>query len=311
MYLVTGGAGFIGSNLVEYLLAQGEAVRVLDDFSTGHERNLEHLKGEFELVRGSILDEVVLERAMQGIKYVLHQAAISSVPRSLANPVVTNDVNVRGTLNVFISAHKAHVERVVYASSSSVYGDSPTLPKIETMPTMPKSIYAASKLICEHYAKVFSTVFGLSTIGLRYFNVFGPRQDPNSTYAAVIPIFIKMISQGSAPPLHGGGLQTRDFSYIDNVVQANVKAATAINVPPGIVCNIACGEQISISKLFDRIKEILGSDVVPLITEPRLGDVKDSLADISLSYKIIKYKPIVDLSEGLKRTVDYMIHHPD
>ena len=306
MYLITGGAGFIGSNLVEYLINTGEAVRVLDDFSTGREENLEPFAGKFELVRGSLLDEATVAVAVKGCDYVLHQGAIPSVPRSIAAPQATNDANVRGTLNVQIAARDAGIKRLVMASSSSVYGDSPTLPKVETMPTNPKSIYAASKLIGEHYARVFGDVFGLSVVCLRYFNVFGPRQDPHSEYAAVIPKFIRMIQRGESPTVHGDGGQTRDFTYIDNVVQANVKAATAPGLTGATIINIACGDRISILDLVDAINRILGTNVQPTFTPNRAGDVKHSLADISLAADKIGYKPEVDLDEGLRRTIDSM-----
>lgn len=302
MYLITGGAGFIGSHLVERLVSEGQPVRVIDNFFTGNRKNLEPFEGRYELVEGSLLDEAVLNRAMQGVEYVLHQAAIPSVPRSIANPKATNEANVSGTLNVLVAARDAGVKRVVMASSSSVYGDSPTLPKVETMATNPKSIYAASKLIGEQYARVFHNVFDLSVVCLRYFNVFGPRQDPDSEYAAVIPKFIRMIRAGVSPTVHGDGLQTRDFTYIDNVVDANFKAARAPGVPQGLVCNIACGERVSIIDLIDRINSIMGTDVKPEFTENRAGDVKHSLADITVARDTFGYAPSITLEEGLRRT---------
>lgn len=302
MYLVTGGAGFIGSHLVERLVAEGQPVRVIDNFFTGKRRNLEPFAGRCEVVEGSLLDESMLRRAMQDVEYVLHQAAIPSVPRSIANPSATNEANVTGTLNVLLAARDAGVKRVVMASSSSVYGDSPTLPKVESMPTNPKSIYAAGKLIGEHYARVFHNVFDLSVMCLRYFNVFGPRQDPHSEYAAVIPKFIKMIRAGVSPTVHGDGLQTRDFTYIDNVVDANLQAARAPRTPDGLVCNIACGERVSILDLISLINAILGADVKPEFVESRAGDVKHSLADIGLAHETFGYAPRVSLEEGLRRT---------
>lgn len=307
MYLITGGAGFIGSNLVEYLIGKGESVRVLDDFSTGREENLAPFAGKFELVRGSLLDESAVAAAVAGCDYVLHQGAIPSVPRSIAAPQATNDANVRGTLNVQIAARDAGVKRLVMASSSSVYGDSPTLPKVETMPTNPKSIYAASKLIGEHYARVFGDVFGLSVVCLRYFNVFGPRQDPHSEYAAVIPKFIRMIQRGESPTVHGDGGQTRDFTYIDNVIQANINAATAPGLTGATIINIACGDRISILDLVAAINRILGTNVQPTFSPSRAGDVKHSLADINLAAEKIGYKPEVDLEEGLRRTIKAMM----
>lgn len=302
MYLITGGAGFIGSHLVERLVGEGQPVRVIDNFFTGNRKNLEPFEGRYELVEASLLDEAALSRAMQGVEYVLHQAAIPSVPRSIANPKATNEANVSGTLNVLVAARDAGVKRVVMASSSSVYGDSPTLPKVETMPTNPKSIYAASKLIGEQYARVFHNVFNLSVVCLRYFNVFGPRQDPDSEYAAVIPKFIRMIRAGVSPTVHGDGLQTRDFTYIDNVVDANFKAAQAPRAPDGLVCNIACGERVSIIDLIDRINSIMGTDIKPEFTENRAGDVKHSLADITVARDTFGYSPSITLEEGLKRT---------
>jgi nucleoside-diphosphate-sugar epimerase len=306
MFLVTGGAGFIGSHLVEHLLNRGESVRVLDDFSTGKRENLAPFQGRFEMIEGSLTEPETVARAMAGVNHVLHQAAIPSVPRSIANPLATNNANVTGTLNVLVAARDAGVRRLVMASSSSVYGDSPTLPKKEDMPANPKSIYAASKLIGEHYARVFSTVFGLSVVCLRYFNVFGPRQDPDSEYAAVIPKFIRLIHQGESPPAHGDGMQTRDFTYIDNVALANIQAATADALPPFLVCNIACGQRVSIIELIQRINRILGKSVQPSLTDARAGDVKHSLADISLAKESFGYKPLITLDQGLEKTIAYL-----
>ena len=305
MYLVTGGAGFIGSNIVEHLLTRGEAVRVLDDFSTGKEANLAHLKG-FELVRGSLLDPDTVQEAARGCDYILHQGAIPSVPRSIEDPATSSAVNVTGTLNVLMAARDQKVKRLVMASSSSVYGDSPSLPKVESMPANPKSIYAASKLIGEHYAAVFANVFGLGVVCLRYFNVFGPRQDPESEYAAVIPKFINMISADQPPTVHGDGLQTRDFTYVDNVIQANIKAATAQGLPSPLVCNIACGDRISILDLVSALNKILGKDIKPVFEDARAGDVKHSQADISAAQKYFGYELEVGLEQGLEKTIASM-----
>jgi len=309
MYLVTGGGGFIGSHMIEYLLGKGEEVRVLDDFSTGRESNIARFAGRFELVRGSLLDEETLRTAVAGCGRIIHLGAIPSVPRSINNPIATNDANVRGTLNLLIAARDLGAKRIVIASSSSVYGDSPTLPKVETMPTNPKSNYAASKLICEHYARVFDTVFGLQTVCIRCFNVFGPRQDPNSEYAAVIPKFIKLIRAGKRPVITGDGLQTRDFTYVENVVNAMHLAATAPAPPQALVCNVACGSRISLIGLTQLINNILGTSVDPEFADARPGDVKHSLADISLARGAIGYEPVVDLETGLRRTADYYLNN--
>lgn len=306
MFLVTGGGGFIGSHVVEHLAGKGLGVRVLDDFSTGRESNLAHLEGKYELVRGTLLDLDTVKRAAEGCEAIIHLGAIPSVPRSIADPVATNNANVNGTLNALIAARDLKVRRIAMASSSSVYGDSPTLPKIETMPANPKSIYAASKLIGEHYARVFNSVFGLSVVCLRFFNVFGPRQDPNSEYAAVIPKFIKLIGRGISPEVHGDGLQTRDFTYVDNVAQAVVLAATVPEVPPALVCNIACGDRVSLLDLVGMINRILGADVKPVFAESRAGDVKHSLADISAAKSALGYDPLVGLEEGIGKTIEYM-----
>lgn len=306
--LVTGGAGFIGSNLSAYLVENGHEVKILDNLYTGNKENLSEIINDVEFIEDTFLNPEACARAVKGVEAVFHQGAIPSVPRSIANPVATNEANVSGTLNMMIAARDAGVRRFVCASSSSVYGDTPTLPKVETMATAPKSIYAASKLICEHYAHVFSKIFKLETVCLRYFNVFGPKQDPASQYAAVIPKFIKMINAGENPTVHGDGLQTRDFSYIENVIQANVLAGTVDGIPEnGLICNIACGERFSLLDLIDNICDILGKKVEPVFEDSRPGDVKDSLADISVAKKVLGYDPKVNFRQGLEKTAPFYL----
>ena len=306
-FLVTGGAGFIGSNLVERLLDEGARVRVLDDFSTGRRENLTHLEGRFELLEGSITALDTCRAGCEGVDYVLHQAAIPSVARSVADPVRTHDVAATGTLNMLRAAQTAGVKRLVYAGSSSAYGDTPTLPKREDMDSRPRSPYAVAKLAGEHYAQVFPKVFGLETVVLRYFNVFGPRQDPGSPYSAVIPLFIVAALEGRAPTIHGDGGQTRDFTHVDNVVDANLRAC---EVPPEGVCgevfNVGCGERISVARLWEEIRAIVGVDLPPNFVEGRLGEVRDSLADLTRIRQRLGYEVRVDLAEGLRRTVDWL-----
>lgn len=255
-YVITGGAGFIGSHLVEELVERGEQITVIDDLSTGNKENIKEFLGKIKFVEGSILDLKILQKEFEQVDFVLHQAAIPSVPRSLKNPALTNKVNVEGALNVFIAARDCKVKKVVYASSSSIYGDSEVLPKVENMPYNPLSPYAAQKVMMEFYGKLFFELYGLQTVGLRYFNVFGPRQDPNSEYAAVIPKFIKLINQDKKPTIYGDGLTSRDFSYIKNIVNANLLACTTENIG-GEIFNIACGEKISLNELVSKINYIL------------------------------------------------------
>lgn len=305
--LVTGGAGFIGSNLVERLLARGARVRVLDDFSTGRRENLADFHGRFELVEGSITDSSTCAEACRGADYVLHQAAIPSVARSVDDPGRTHDACATGTLNMLRGAHAAGVKRFVYAGSSSAYGDTPTLPKREDMPSRPRSPYAVAKLTGEHYAQVFPGLFGLETVVLRYFNVFGPRQDPGSQYSAVIPLFIVAALEGRAPTIHGDGGQTRDFTYIENVVEANLKACLApAGDASGQVFNVGCGERISVLRLWHEIRAIVGVELDAIHAESRPGDVRDSLADLTRIRAHLGYEGRVDLAEGLRRTVDWL-----
>jgi UDP-glucose 4-epimerase len=302
-FLVTGGAGFIGSSIAERLLAQGERVRILDDFSTGRRVNVETLKGNFELVEGTICDPAVVKKAMQGIQVVFHQAAIPSVSRSVADPQMSMFANVQGTTVVLDEARQAGVRRLVFAASSSAYGDTPTLPKVETMPTSPLSPYAVSKITGEQLLHVFAKLYGIETLALRYFNVFGPRQDPNSEYAAVIPKFITAALTGTRPSVYGDGEQTRDFCFIDNTVDANLLAANSSKKLEGQVINIACGDRISLNQLLSHIGEETGTKLVADYKESRPGDVRDSLADITQAQKLIGFEPKVRVREGLARTV--------
>ena len=303
-YLVTGGAGFIGSNIVEALLEKGERVRVIDNFSTGKRENIAPFMGRIELIESDILDMQAVKEACQGIDYILHQAALPSVPRSVADPMSSNRVNVDGTINVLWAAKEAGVKRVVYAASSSAYGNQPTLPKREEMPANPLSPYAISKYTGELYARVFHEIYGLSTISLRYFNVFGPRQDPDSQYAAVIPKFINAFMNGKSPVVFGDGEQSRDFTFVKNVVQANLLAAKAEGVS-GQVLNIACGKRFTLNQLIEKLKGILNNHEEAIYTDPRPGDVRHSLADISKAEHLLDYKPAFFLEEGLKETVAY------
>jgi len=304
--LVTGGAGFIGSNLTEALLKGKHFVRVLDDFSTGKRENLTLDKGypSLEIIEGDIRDLRTCKQVIKGVDYVFHQAALPSVQRSIEDPETSNAVNVGGTLNILLAAKEEGVKRVMYAASSSIYGDTPTLPKHEEMPPHPLSPYALQKYVGEQYCRLFYQLYGLETISLRYFNIFGPRQDPNSLYSAVIPKFIDALVQDRPPIIFGDGEQSRDFTYIENVVQANLLAMSAEHLH-GEVINIACGQRISLNQLLKVLKEILGSKQSPIYQEPRKGDVKHSLADIRKAKQIIHYEPEVGIEIGLNKTVEY------
>jgi len=301
-YLVTGGAGFIGSNIVDELLRRGHTVRVLDSFATGREENLQESLARIDLIRGDVRDTGAVERAVAGCDFVLHQAALASVPRSIADPVANNEVNVQGTLNILMAAQKHAVKRVVFASSSSVYGDSEELPKVETMTPNPRSPYAVAKLAAEYYCRVFAELHGMTTVSLRYFNVFGPRQDPNSQYSAVIPIFVKSLVEGHSPTIHGDGEQSRDFTYIANVVAANLLACEA-NVRGGKVYNIACGGRFTLNELYAALAERMGSRVRPVYGPARAGDVKHSMAGIDRIQREMGYTVSVSFEEGIERTV--------
>jgi nucleoside-diphosphate-sugar epimerase len=303
---VTGGAGFIGSNLAEALVARGWNVTVLDDLSTGKRENLATCieTGRLELIVGSVGDRDVCRSACEGADYVFHEAALCSVPLSVKEPERTHAVNAGGTLNVFLAARDAGVKRVVWASSTAVYGDSAELPNRETMPLRPLSPYAASKAAGEMYASAFSRTYGLSVIGLRYFNVFGRRQDPFSAYSAVIPLFVAALLRGERPEIFGDGGQTRDFVHVDDVVQANIRAALhADETASGRVFNIGCGERITINELYRIIAGELGSWLKPIHREPRAGDVRDSVADIGEAREAFGYEPSLDMREGLKRSL--------
>jgi nucleoside-diphosphate-sugar epimerase len=308
--LVTGGAGFIGSHLVDRLLADGARVRVLDNFSAGSRANLEAAArsvDRIEVIEGDIRDLATVERAARGVDVVFHQAAMRSVPRSIDDPLGANEHNVTGTLHVLEAARRAGVPRVVYASSSSVYGDRPDLPKREDQAPSPVSPYAASKAAGEQYARVWTKVYGLETIGLRYFNVFGPRQDPTSEYAVVIPRFIFRALRGEPLEVHGDGTQSRDFTYVDNVVEANLLAARADGAG-GEVVNVGCGDRVSLLEIVERLERILGRPLERRHTPPRAGDVRHTLADVSLGKRLLGYEPLVPFDEGFRRTLEHFRH---
>ena len=303
-YLVTGGAGFIGSSIVRELVRRNESVRVVDNFCEGKKENLAGLLDKIEFIEGDIRDEAVMRRATQGVDYVLHQAALRSVPKSFENPVETTDVNVTGTLKVLLASVEQKVKRVVFASSSSVYGDTDHFPESEDLPSNPVSPYATSKLAGEYYCKLFTNGYGLETVSLRYFNVFGPRQDPASEYAAVIPKFILKVLHDESPLIDGDGLQSRDFTYIDNVVEANLRAAVATGVS-GEVFNIACGEGHSVLEILETVNRVLNKKIPPTFGPPRRGDVRRTLADISKSNRLLHCNAGVHFEEGLGRTVEW------
>jgi len=306
-FLVTGGAGFIGSHLVEALVGAEHDVVVLDDLSTGHRRNLDGVKGRITLVEGDIRDLSTVQGVMDGTEVILHQAALPSVPRSIRDPAATNDVNVMGTLNVLVAARDAGVRRVVYASSSSVYGDAPILPKHEHMRPEPLSPYAVSKLAAELYCAAFFRVYGLETVALRYFNVFGPRQDPHSQYSAVIPRFIAAYMNGDVPTVNGDGEQTRGFTYVENVVSANLLAAKSEAVSGGAVFNVSVDERMSVNELDERLRKLIGVDggVTPRHGPERPGDVRHSFADIGRAREALGYEVVVSTEEGLRQTVEW------
>jgi len=303
LYLVTGGAGFIGSHLVEELVRRGERVRVVDNLSTGKRANLDHVAG-VELMVGDLSDLDVARRAVDGADFVLHQAAIPSVPRSVSDPLTSHQSNVNATLNVLLAARDARVRRVVYAGSSSAYGDTPTLPKREDMPTAPLSPYALQKLVGEQYGQLFTALYGLETVTTRYFNVFGPRQDPSSPYSGVISLFISALVEGREAVIFGDGEQTRDFTYVANVVDGVLRACHASGVA-GTVINVATGGRISLNQLFATLCGVLDSRATPQYAAPRVGDVRDSQADISRATQSLGYQPIVSFDEGLRRTVEW------
>jgi UDP-N-acetylglucosamine 4-epimerase len=308
-FLVTGGAGFIGSNLVEYLLKyNAKKVRVLDDFSNGYKENLSEFRSNpaFELMEGDIRDLDTCKRAMEGIDYVSHQAALGSVPRSINDPATTNAVNITGFLNMMIALKESKsVKRMVYAASSSTYGDSKALPKLEDAIGKPLSPYAVTKYVNELYADVFGKTYNTDVIGLRYFNVFGPKQSPNGAYAAVIPLFMQALKDNESPKVNGDGEQTRDFTFVDNAVQANVKGFFASKDASNEVFNVACGERISVNQLWDNLRDAANKDIQPIYGPERQGDVRNSLADISKAEKLLGYQPQFTVKEGLKITWDW------
>ena len=302
-YLVTGGAGFIGSHLAEELIRRGERVRIVDSLITGKRQNLAHLQ-QAEFLEGDLADFEVAQRAVQGVDYVLHQAAIPSVPRSVLDPITSNRANIDASLNVLVAARDAAVRRVVYAASSSAYGNTPTLPKNETMPTAPLSPYALQKLVAEQYCQMFTGLYGLETVSIRYFNVFGPRQDPSSPYSGVISVFIRALVDGRRPTIYGDGGQTRDFTYVANVVDGVLRACQA-PAASGEVINVATGGRISLNQLFEALNQLTGAGVEPIYADTRAGDVRDSQADIAKARRLLGYEPIVGFEQGLEKTVEW------
>ena len=305
-FLVTGGAGFIGSNLVEALLMRGEKVRVVDNFSTGKKENLIPFLSDIELIEGDIADPSISKKAVKGVEYILHEAALGSVARSVDDPIATNRANIDGTLNLLIAAKDENIQRFVLAASSSCYGDSEELPKREDMPVNPLSPYAVTKLTQEHYCKVFYHIYGLPTVILRYFNVYGPRQDPNSIYSAVVPIFISRLLKGERPTIFGDGEQSRDFTFVEDVVNANILACKTPNIE-GEIFNIAYGQRITINKLFGIIKKRINSNLEPIYGDKRPGEVRHSLADISKAKKLMGYKSRFSIEDGISKTIEYFI----
>ncbi len=301
-YLVTGGAGFIGSHLVEELVRAGEKVRVLDNFLTGRRENLAEFRGRIALIEGDVRSLETCRRAVEDIDFVLHQAALPSVPRSIQDPLLSNDINTGGTLNMLQAAQEAGVKRFVFASSSSVYGGDERLPKREGNEGAPLSPYAVTKVAGEKYCQVFDQTFGLPTVCLRYFNIFGPRQDPASQYAAVVPLFVRLCLEGRPPRIYGDGNQSRDFTYVANVVQANLLACQAAEAP-GKVFNIASGGRVTVNELAAAIRDLTGARVEPVHDQPRPGDILHSWADISRATEALGYRPSVNFREGLERTV--------
>jgi nucleoside-diphosphate-sugar epimerase len=302
-YLITGGAGFIGSHLADELARRGERVRVVDSLITGKRENLAHIRG-VEFVEGDLAELDTARRAVDGADFVLHQAAIPSVPRSVQDPLTSHRANIDATLNLLVAARDARVTRVVYAGSSSAYGDTPTLPKSETMGTAPLSPYALQKLVGEQYCQMFTRLYGLETVTIRYFNVFGPRQDPSSPYSGVISLFIRALCEGRRPVIYGDGEQTRDFTYVANVVDGVLRACLAPGVS-GEVINVATGGQVSINQLFRSVRNLVGGRVDPVYSPARAGDVRDSQADIEKARRLLGYEPHVPFEEGLIKTVEW------
>lgn len=303
-YLVTGGAGFIGSHIAERLLREGHRVRIIDNFLTGSRSNLDALRGDLEFYPVSITDKAAIEPIFKGVDTVFHQAALPSVPRSIDDPLTTHDNNATGTLNVLLAARDAGVRRVVYAGSSSAYGDQDGEFKVETMQSQPLSPYGVAKLTGEYYCQAFYRVYGLETVSLRYFNVFGPRQDPTSAYAAVIPLFITLMLDSKAPLIHGDGLQSRDFTYVENVVHGNLLAAQAPNIG-GEIMNLAAGGRFTLLELVEKLNALLGTQIQAVHDNSRTGDIKHSRASIEKARLLLNYEPIISFDEGLKRTLEW------
>ena len=303
LYLVTGGAGFIGSHLTEELARRGEHVRVVDNLLTGKRRNLAHISG-VDFIEGDLADLDVARRIVEGVDFVLHQAAIPSVPRSVQDPIASNRANIDASLNILVAARDARVKRLVYAGSSSAYGDAPTLPKVETMPPAPLSPYALQKLASEQYCQMFTRLYGLETVTIRYFNVFGPRQDPSSPYSGVISLFISALCEGRRPTIYGDGEHTRDFTYVANVVDGVLRACQAPGVS-GETINVATGSRISLNQLFLAVRDLVGARMEPLYATVRAGDVRDSQADIQKARRLLCYEPTVSFEDGLKKTVEW------
>jgi UDP-glucose 4-epimerase len=307
-FLVTGGAGFIGSNICKSLVSQGCFVRVVDNLLTGKKSNLSGIIDKIEFIEADMGDQNVARSAMKDIEVVLHEGALPSVPRSVDDPAASHRHCVDATFTLLLAARDAKIKRFVYASSSSAYGDTPTLPKVETMPTQPLSPYAVGKLVGEYYCSVFCRVYGLETISLRYFNVFGPQQDPTSQYAAAIPAFVTSILNQKPPTIYGDGEQSRDFTYVDNVVEANLLAARAKRTA-GETVNIACGEAVTVNEIIGMINEALGKNVKPIYVAPRPGDIKHSMADISLARLVLGFEPKVSFRQGLLKAIDWYRKH--
>ena len=303
-YVVTGGGGFIGSHIVEELLHRAQAVKIIDNFSTGRHANIKAFERDVEVIEADLAAAPDLVRHLRGADYVIHQAAIPSVPKSVLDPIPSHHANVNGTFKLLLACREAGVRRVVYASSSSLYGDSPTLPKHEEMLPNPLSPYGAQKLFGEVYCQVFTRAYGLETVSLRYFNVFGPRQDPSSQYSGVLSLFITAVLQGRQPTIYGDGLQSRDFTYVQNVVDGNLLACTAPGVA-GETFNVACGDRITVNSTLQLINKITGKDIRPILTDPRAGDIKHSQADIRKAETKLGYKPKISFEEGLRRTIDW------
>lgn len=304
VYVVTGGGGFIGSHIVEELLRRNETVKVIDNFSTGKHENVGPFEDDAEIIQTDIAEAKNLAHFLRGADYVIHQAAIPSVPKSIIDPVKSHQANVNGTLRLLVACREAGVKRVVYASSSSLYGDSPTLPKHEGMMPNPLSPYGAQKLFGEMYCQVFTKAYGLETVSLRYFNVFGPRQDATSQYSGVLALFIPAVLQGRPPTIYGDGLQSRDFTYVQNVVEANLLACKAPGVG-GQVFNVACGDRITVNSMLQQINKITGKNITPIFAEPRAGDIKHSQADIARAKEHLGYEPKMSFEEGLRHTIEW------